>query len=1021
MNFKSNHARARLAVAATALAMSASAVLAQQVTLVNMIPNSLSGETNRDSEPNLAVNPLQPNQVIGSAFTPDPMGSSSIPLFVSTNGGAAWTLTTPIVPGTAGTCITPICDITIRFAGSSNLLYVSDLNPLAAATRLEIWKVANPTTAPATTVLQQRTDTTGYPDQPYIAAATVIGGEGTGKDRIVIGDNDYLLSTGKTANFDHTADATPPEPAGFTNTILETRSTASPPQDSPSVRPAIHPDGTVYGIYAGFRSTGTEIVVVRDDHWGTGATPFRALMDSDSQPGIRVASNLTGTSFVGSQRVGTGLAIAVDPNNSQNVYIVYGEGSTSASYTLHVRNSTTGGAMWSGDLYTIASATNPGIAVTTAGEVGFLYQRANSGHFETHLIRTSNNFSSTSDILLANVPDSAGSYGGSNPIGDYACLLAVGKDFYGVFSANNTPDTANFYSGVVFQRNHDFATHTLTDLASSPVAASIDPFFFHVSNVTPSSDFYVRDWSDSPTSHDQGQEPSTNPVFYLNSDVWNRRSNTSGSFDPGTDRPDHQDPQEAAAGSNYAFVRVSRNAAASGGSPDVAVSARFLYADYGLGTNYSDAAVTGPSSLTFSAADTEKNLTDGNGYQWTLPLTHSTHVCMGVEISAPGDNYTGDLAGHAPGWPTTDLMVINDNNKAQRNMGIWTGAIDHTDTLTYYTQIHNAATFTRDMSIRYDISPLTARRLRVSQMEVIGQPQLAATLVPNERASIPVPKPGSAILLRAMRPGETRWLGVTTTLAGGAKAGELLTLGLTEVDGNLVRNGVRVGARAGSADDAIRDAIAFHGAVFHRIAALYDSADARELAEAAGRLRGDELRGDGYIKFIEAHFGQIRSESGKLLKTGDPFGVDGALTRLQGLLPKRQPTYIAVAHAALLNKLDALVSQLDKSKGDTADILQNVYWQRDLYRKSDSLREVAPKVVEASTRFIDAFESRHANAGSFHALLAQLDGAYRDTARMLKSTTLDQKLGALEKTGENPQALQAAHREFLLQLQALAK
>ena len=36
-----------------------------------------------------------------------------------------------------------------------------------------------------------------------------------------------------------------------------------------------------------------------------------------------------------------------------------------------------------------------------------------------------------------------------------------------------------------------------------------------------------------------------------------------------------------------------------------------------------------------------------------------------------------------------------------------------------------------------------------------------------------------------------------------------------------------------------------------------------------------------------------------------------------------------MAHQALLNKVDALVSMLDKSKGDVADILQNVYWQRE--------------------------------------------------------------------------------------------
>ncbi|HEX2454757.1 MAG TPA: choice-of-anchor D domain-containing protein [Vicinamibacterales bacterium] len=466
--------RACRALLVLALLVMARSVQAQQVTLVNMIPNSLSGESNRDAEPNLAVNPANPLQIMGSAFTPDPLGTANLPLFVSTDGGLTWNLSAAIVPGTAGSCFTAICDITIRFASTSNLLYVSDLNPVGGISQLDIWRVSNPTTAAAATLLQSRPGNgSGFADQPYVEAASAAG-----TDRVFVANNDLMAAGGRTATIDHTANATPPPPSGFANLVIETRATTG--QDSPSVRPAVHRDGTVYAIYAAFRAGGTEVVVARDDNWGTGGTPFQALIDTDAQPGIRVVSGLTGTNSVGSQRVGTGLAIAVDPRNSQNVYIVYGEGSTSPTYTLHVRNSTTRGTAWSGDLFTVAAATNPGIAVTSNGEVGFLYQQANNGRFETHLVRTSNNFITTSDLLLANVPDNAGSYTGANPIGDYASLIAVDTDFYGIFSANNTPNTANFAPGVVFLRNHNFATQTLTDLANNPVPVSIDPFFFHV-------------------------------------------------------------------------------------------------------------------------------------------------------------------------------------------------------------------------------------------------------------------------------------------------------------------------------------------------------------------------------------------------------------------------------------------------------------------------------------------------------------------------------------------------------------
>src|SRR5436190_14130967 len=48
-----------------------------KVVVVNMIPRSLSGEANQDSEPTIAVNPANPLQIAGSAFTPDPPAATS--------------------------------------------------------------------------------------------------------------------------------------------------------------------------------------------------------------------------------------------------------------------------------------------------------------------------------------------------------------------------------------------------------------------------------------------------------------------------------------------------------------------------------------------------------------------------------------------------------------------------------------------------------------------------------------------------------------------------------------------------------------------------------------------------------------------------------------------------------------------------------------------------------------------------------------------------------------------------------
>ena len=68
-------------------------------------------------------------------------------------------------------------------------------------------------------------------------------------------------------------------------------------------------------------------------------------------------------------------------------------------------------------------------------------------------------------------------------LGDYDHLVAVQNVFCGFFSANNTPDLANFPNGVKYQRNANFATRTLLNVDNqTPVAISIDPFFFRVVN-----------------------------------------------------------------------------------------------------------------------------------------------------------------------------------------------------------------------------------------------------------------------------------------------------------------------------------------------------------------------------------------------------------------------------------------------------------------------------------------------------------------------------------------------------------
>jgi len=84
-------------------------------------------------------------------------------------------------------------------------------------------------------------------------------------------------------------------------------------------------------------------------------------------------------------------------------------------------------------------------------------------------------------LTLANVPADTPIADFDPYLGDYAHLMAVGQDFYGIFSANNTPKKSNFPNGVVYQRNANWTTNALLGVDNTkPVGISIDPFFFKV-------------------------------------------------------------------------------------------------------------------------------------------------------------------------------------------------------------------------------------------------------------------------------------------------------------------------------------------------------------------------------------------------------------------------------------------------------------------------------------------------------------------------------------------------------------
>lgn len=980
-----------------------------QVQVVDMIPNSMSDEQNRDSEPYIAVNPANPKVIAATAFLVTPISPScNGPLLVSTDGGTTWT-TQNVIPSACGGLNT--FDVTIRFNTAGTAFYAGLLRD--STVQLEIQRTTDMTLTTALAAVNTPRGT----DQPYIFARTVTGWFDPGKDRVWVGNNEGAASPAS-ATVDQSIDAGIATPA-FTQNRIDADTPVG--RDNYQVRIAAHPDGHVYAAF--YRRKGSitggynaDVVVVRDDNWGKTATPFRNLVDTATTvagqnvvAATPVSDTFGSSAALGNEWWGGDLYLTVDPNNSARVYISYSDSLTGAARTTHLRRSTDFGQAWSPDLLTVASAKNAAIAVNSHGTIAYLYQLLSGTspnlRWQTHLRHSTDDGATWNDVTLADFPaQGTGSPAGSRIIGDYLNMVAVGKNFYGVFSSYNNLSSATFPLGVTFQRNKtpdgDPSPHLLGVDGVTTVSPSIDPFFFRTTEMATDADFYVRDWTDTATLHDSGQEPSVRSDFYSTSDVWNRRTDDPQPFD-GNDRPQSQDPQPAAMGHNFAFARITREA--KGTAADV--SMQYLYSDGGVGVPYVSAGP--PAKLHFAAPNKEKTPGAGSGYQWDLPSGASNHVCLAIEISTGTDPIISpSLLGHAPGWPTTDLMVVADNNKAQRNMQVFGyGGMSESSEgglMSIYAIVHNAATRWRDVQIGIGGDPRELRSFQRTLLRAVGNAgQEAGTI-----------KPGNVLTLPKMAPGENRWVELSFMPRAGKRVSARVDL--LELVNGIPVNGYGIAPTSMKIEDAIRETLIQHVAVFTRLYAAFgvDGAN-RQAANARELLDSKTLTSAAYAKLIKTESRALGGIVQSFMHGyDDPFGVVAAVKALSSV---SNATIMQANHLTLLNKLDAAQTMRQKAAGDADDIPQNVRWQRELFLALRTPR--SKEVDEESRRFLMDFEQRKAGIDAFGALLTQLRDALKEGAARDASGEALKRLDALTEA-RSPAALQNAHRAFLL---ALAK
>jgi hypothetical protein len=903
--------------------------------VVNITPNVLSNDTQGDTEPSIAVDGANPQRIAITAFTPDPAASGSAPIYVSVDGGLNWA-TNVCLPGgnTTG-------DSSVRFAGQAGMLYAGIL-------RIDTGNMAIlRSTFPPAGIMTQLINRAG-PDQPWVTASWA-GVPGGTAERVYVTSND-----GGQAAVQFSLDAaTAAAPAGFGAAVnLQLRTGSS----RPSVRGAIHRSGRIYITFVRATAGGSDIVVMRDDVWGNNG--FADLVDAgDGIAGVRVVSGVTvppvGT-LLGTQRVSSRIAIAVDPRNRRRVYLAWCDGAVTAMspFTLHVRRSDDGGVNWTGDLRTIVNVTNPCLAVNVQGVAALMYQQlvtvAGANRWNTVLERSTDRFATVATTsVLANTPPGVG-FGAAGDLGDFCNLIAHAKDFYGTFCAVNAPLNANFPSGVTFLRNADFTTGNLRNVANTAnVAASVDPFFVHWQTVEPKDDVFVRDWTDSAAVADDGAEPSLRPAFYVTPDVWNRRATDPGPFV--SDRPSNENAGNGVGniGNNWMFARIRRRAAAPAGSPDLAVTAHFLVSPLGTGSNYLDASsmdpdVTFPDPdpvVTFAAADVGPITTPA--FQWHLNPVGSSHLCAAVEISAPGDPFVGaSLRGRAPGWPDTDLEIVDDNNKAQRNMGLsTTPARESGGESILWALVHNAAVWRRDLELRI--------RWPIPR-DIQGRPS-AAVVRPG---ADPVPIRGDArVVLRRMEPLENRWIGVRLRGIAG-KRWAVTAVEFDEMVEGAVVSGFALGVQIGSDREVAAHAAERVRSVATRLVYGWgaDLGDALETLSAGRPLRFPDvvaLAG----KIAELSLGRGRNQ----------FGIETAFGAFRRVAGKATLARL-VALTSLMETIDAHLTSLRLARGTRADILQTVRWKLavvdDASRAAD--RAALARIAARCRQFVDDWEARRA-------------------------------------------------------------
>jgi len=160
-------------------------------------------------------------------------------------------------------------------------------------------------------------------------------------------------------------------------------------------------------------------------------------------------------------------------------------------------------------------------------------------------------------------------------------------------------------------------------------------------------------------------------------------------------------------------------------------------------------------------------------------------------------------------------------------------------------------------------------------------------------------------------------------------------------------------------------------------------------------------------------------------KNDDAFGLVPAQRQLEETLREKDPGIAATAHLALLERLDTAQTKAALARGNPADIIGMVRWQKDVYSNVPALAQLpgAAELVKESQSYVEGYAGTPEDAKDYAALLAKSQKLFQATAAAVKKDGIDEgpALAALDRQrkGGDTAALQKAHHEFLLALEPL--